>query len=379
MNIYDTWIAYQDCLRHKRGTTSAMEFSLNWMAECADLTESVNARTYHPSTSVCFVVTKPKLREVFAANFRDRVLHHYVSLRLEPLFERVFSDRTFNCRKGKGLLYGIRCLERDIRACSENYTRDCWIMKLDLKGFFMSIDKAILLRKIDDFVVRMYHEEDVEDVRFLCRTFIMHQPQFDCIKQSPQALFDLLPDHKTKFRAPLSKSVELGNIFSQIFANFLLNDFDWFIERNITPYHGRYVDDIYLISQDKGKLLSAVPMIRAELALIGLELNEKKFYLQHYSKGVKFTGAVVKPGRTYTGNRTVGGFVNSVRALNRACSMKDITHAVQSVNSYLGFLRQHDSYAIRRKYLSQIDARLFEYIYIKGHYETVVIKQKYRI
>jgi hypothetical protein len=225
----------------------------------------------------------------------------------------------------------------------------------------------------------MYHEEDVEDVRFLCRTFIMHQPQFDCVKQSLQALFDLLPDHKTKFRAPLNKSVELGNIFSQIFANFLLNDFDWFIERNITPYHGRYVDDIYLISQDKGKLLSAVPMIRAELALIGLELNEKKFYLQHYSKGVKFTGAVVKPGRTYTGNRTVGGFVGAIRVLNRACSMKDITHAVQSVNSYLGFLRQHDSYAIRRKYLSQIDARLFEYIYIKGHYETVVIKQKYRI
>ena len=40
-----------------------------------------------------------------------------------------------------------------------------------------------------------------------------------------------------------------------------------------------------------------MPKIRELLAKLGLRLNEKKFYLQHYSKGVEFTGSIVKPIR----------------------------------------------------------------------------------
>jgi hypothetical protein len=348
------------------------------MAECVSLTESVNRRTYKPSTSICFVVTRPRLREVFAANFRDRVIHHFIALRLEPLFEQVFSDRAFNCRKDKGRLYGIRQLEADMKACSKDYTLDCWIMKIDLKGFFMSIDKKLMARFIDDFILEKYQGEDKEDVRYLCETVILHEPQLDCEKRSPQKLFDQLPDHKTLFRNERGKGIAIGNLFSQIFANFYLNGLDWYME-GITPYHGRYVDDMYLIHPDKQVLLGAMPGIRAELAKVGLQLNEKKFYFQHYSKGVKFTGSVVKPGRTYTGNRTVGGFVDAVGRLNRAKTIYEINECVQSVNSYLGFLRQHNNYAMRRKWLNTIKQRLFEYIYIKGRYDLLVVKRRFRV
>jgi hypothetical protein len=319
------------------------------------------------------------LREVFAADFRDRVIHHYIALRLEPLFEEAFSDRTFNCRKGKGQLCGIRQLEQDVKDCSDGYTRDCWIMKLDLKGFFMSIDKKLMEDIIDRFIVERYtNEDDKEDLRFLCRTVILHEPQLDCEKHSAQELFNALPDHKTLFRNEKGKGIAIGNLFSQIFANFYLNDIDWFVDK-ITPYHGRYVDDIYMVDEDKNKLLESVPKIREELKKLGLKLNEKKFYLQHYSKGVKFTGAVVKPGRTYTANRTVGGFVNAIRRLNQTRSKKELKHAVQSVNSYLGFLRQHNEYGNRVTYLKKIDGRLFKYIYIKGNYEHIVIKKQFRV
>lgn len=76
-----------------------------------------------------------------------------IALRLEPLFEQIFSPRTFNCRKGKGQLYGVNILRQDIKNCSNGYTTDCYIMKLDLQGFFMSINKAMLARLIDRFVV----------------------------------------------------------------------------------------------------------------------------------------------------------------------------------------------------------------------------------
>jgi hypothetical protein len=378
ITIEDMMDAYADCLRRKRGTVSAMEFRLNWMDEVVRLAASVNDRTYRPSTSICFVVTRPRLREVFAANFRDRIIHHDIALRLEPLFERVFSPRTFNCRKGKGQLYGVRRLEADLRECSCGYTRDCWVMKIDLKGFFMSIDKALLARMIDRFVCQCYQGPDLDDLRFLCRTVILHEPQLDCVRQSPPRLFDALPDHKTLFRNQPGRGLAIGNLFSQIFANFFLNGFDWFLH-GITPWRGRYVDDVYLVHPSRLVLLSAVPQIRFVLAQLHLSLNERKFYFQHYSKGIKFTGAVVRVGRTYTSRRTVTAFVLSVRRLARACSIEDINHHVASVNSYLGLLRQHDNYAVRRKWLSTLPARLFQYIYIKGHYESVSIRKKYRL
>ena len=125
--------AYQNCLSGKASSPDAIRFIVNLFENITDLTEAINSRTYEPLPSITFVVSRPVYREVFAANFRDRVIHHYIALRLEPLFEGVFSDRTFNCRKGKGQLYGVRQLAADIKECSHDFTRPCWYVKCDMK------------------------------------------------------------------------------------------------------------------------------------------------------------------------------------------------------------------------------------------------------
>ena len=118
--------AYYDCRRSKRHTASAIVYEMDYETKLIALRDRINNRVYQPGKSICFVVTRPRYREVFAASFEDRIVHHYIALRLEPLFELVFSPRTFNCRKEKGQLYGINILKQDIRDCSENYTRTCW-------------------------------------------------------------------------------------------------------------------------------------------------------------------------------------------------------------------------------------------------------------
>lgn len=128
--------AYLDCRKRKRSTVGATEFELNYVRNLVELTNEVNSRQYRIGKSICFVVRYPRYREVFAGDFRDRIIHHYIALRLEPLFEQVFCDRTYNCRKGKGQLAGVTQLAEDIREESENYTQDACVMKLDLKGFF---------------------------------------------------------------------------------------------------------------------------------------------------------------------------------------------------------------------------------------------------
>lgn len=116
--------AYEDCRKGKASSPDAIRFETYLFENITDLVERINSRTYEPMPSITFVVSRPVYREVFAANFRDRVIHHYIALRLEPLFKGVFSDRTYNCRCGKGQLYGVRQLAADIVEWSWYTTKD---------------------------------------------------------------------------------------------------------------------------------------------------------------------------------------------------------------------------------------------------------------
>lgn len=378
VNTEDMLEAYYNCRKNKRKTASAIVYEMNYESNLITLRDRINTRSYIPGKSICFIVSRPRYREVFAASFEDRIVHHYLALRLEPLFELVFSPRTFNCRKGKGQLYGINMLRQDIIECSNEYTTDCYIMKLDLKSFFMSIDKSLLAKIIDDFIVQRYTGLDIADLRYLCQVVLLHHPEKNCERHSPAKYWDYLPANKSLFTNGLNKGVAIGNLFAQLFANFLLNTVDWYIEDLGIKYHGRYVDDIYCVDADKNKLLKAIPAIRDKLAKLGLSLNEKKFYLQHYKKGVEFTGAVIKPGRVFCCNRTITNFIAVVRRLNQAKTISEIRHCICSINSYLGLMRHDNEYANRCRILNMIDSRLFEYLYIKGHHESVAIKKKYK-
>lgn len=373
--------AYYDCRKRKRKTASAIVHEMDYEGKLIALRDRINARTYRPGKSMCFVVTRPRYREVFAAAFEDRIVHHWIALRLEPLFEQVFSPRTFNCRKGKGQLYGINMLREDVRQCSVNYTQDCYIMKLDLQGFFMSINKKMLADMVDDFVAENYHNEaDKDTLRFLCRTVVLHEPEKNCERHSPASYWDYLPPNKSLFTNGEGLGVAIGNLFSQLFANFLLNVLDWYLIKSLGfQYVGRYVDDFYIVDKDKARLLAAVPYIRTLLQLYGLTLHPHKFYLQHYSKGVQFTGSVVKKDRVYTANHTITNAVMAVRRLNRAETVPEVLHAVDSINSYLGCFRHCKEYNTRRKVLQRMDSRVFKWVYIKGHYDVVAIKKKYKL
>jgi len=371
--------AYFDCRKSKRRTASAIMYEIDYGSKLIALRDRINDRTYRPGKSICFVVTRPRYREVFAASFEDRIVHHWIALRLEPLFEEVFSPRTFNCRKEKGQMYGVTVLHNDIKECSRNYTRDCYIAKLDLQGFFMSINKAMLAGMIDKFILEHYKGDDIEDLRFLCRVVILHSPEKSCERHSPLHYWNYLPANKSLFTNGEGLGVAIGNLFAQHFANFLLNILDWYLLNDLGfTYVGRYVDDFYILDTDKQKILAAVPKIRELLGKYGLTLHPHKFYIQHYTKGVEFTGNVVKKQRVYVCNRTLKNFVMAVRRLNRAETIEEVEHAVSSINSYLGFMRHANEYSKRRKILKMLEPHVFKWVYIRGHFEVVVIKKKHR-
>ncbi len=162
IDLPELFQAYFDCRRNKRSTLNAIAFESNYETNLLKLCDEINDGSYQPGKSIAFIVNKPVKREIFAADFRDRIVHHLIINKLNPLFENHFIYDSYSCRKGKGTHFGIHRVERFIRQCSQNYSKDCYVLKLDIQGFFMHIDKLILFKKLLDFIQQKYHQTDKE-------------------------------------------------------------------------------------------------------------------------------------------------------------------------------------------------------------------------
>ena len=382
VTLEDVFEAYYECRRKKRRAEDSLRFEVGFEDNLVELCDRINAREYRPSTSKAFVVPKPLYREVFAPAFQDRVVDTYIAMRLVPLFEKAMTERTFNCRIGKGSLFGVRMLARDIEECSQGYTKDCYVLKLDIKGFFMSIPKKLLCERVDAFICDRYEGEDKEELRFMSREMVMHRPETDFVRKSPGWMWNYIPPNKSLFTNGDGKGMAIGKLLSQIYANFFLNDFDHWLEDGLSfKWHGRYVDDFYIVSESKEALLAAIPLIKRKLKEdFLLDLHPDKIYLQHYKKGVKFTGAVVKPGRIYISNRTVAGLYSSVFRFNRIedGDIGKVRSGICSLNSYFGLMTHTQSYAIRRKVAHMIAKGKWKYFYIGNRFRKFCLKSKYK-
>ena len=106
---------YLLCRRHKRNTFNALRFEARQELNLLELSAALQDRSYRPSASVCFVTERPKLREIFAADFRDRVVHHVLVHELERYWEPVFIHDSYACRKDKGIHKAVDRLTQFIR------------------------------------------------------------------------------------------------------------------------------------------------------------------------------------------------------------------------------------------------------------------------
>lgn len=385
ISLEEVFEAYFACRRKKRGTYNALAFEADYERKCIDLWRDINGGTYHPSRSVTFIVFKPVQREVFAADFRDRVVHHLIARKIEPLLEAQFIDDSYSTRREKGTLYGIRRLEGFVRECSANYTKDCYVMKLDIRSFFMNISKELLYERMECFLRERYRKNDLPMLLYLLRETIFNRPEKNCIRRSPANHWRGLPRGKSLFHTDGRHGLPIGNLTSQMAGNFFLDTLDHLVtEEWGVPLYGRYVDDMVLVHTDKKHLLEKREYIRKWLAANGLVLHPRKMYLQHYSKGILYIGGMVKPGRTYISNRTVGYFHDTLARYKQLAQQQEYVEKhgekfVSSVNSYLGQMKHFATYNIRKRLLlgGGIAPEWWKAIYVAGHLEKVVLKKRY--
>jgi RNA-directed DNA polymerase len=376
--------AYFSCRNNKRNTINALDFELDYENNLIQLWNELNDGSYQPGKSIAFIVHKPVQREIFAADFRDRVVHHLIINKLNPLFEKEFIQDSYACRVGKGTHHGISRANKFIRQCSKNYTKDCHVLKLDIEGFFMHINKEILFSRLEKFIETKYQQPDKELVLEICYKIINNSPIENCIIKGSSKNWNGLPTNKSLFHSPQNSGLPIGNLTSQIFANFYMSAFDHFMKKELgIRFYGRYVDDFIIIHPDKEYLKSLIPAISNYLNdELKLTLHPKKIYLQHYTKGVKFLGTVIKPNRIYIANRTKGNFYNAIQQQNKIIETRkptkdDLNAFLSSMNSYLGIMIHYKTYHLRKRMIfKHLNGYWLNHVYLSGGIAKFVLKNK---
>ena len=324
----DLVAAWLDCRRTKRNTVACRAFEVQLEANLGALFEALTAGTYRPGRSICFVVTRPKNREVWAAGFADRVVHHLLYRKIGPRFEAAFIADSCACIKRRGTHYAARRLEAKVRSATQHWTRPVWYLKCDLANFFPSIDKRILGRRLDARIPEPFWRE-------LARTILFHDPRADVETRGDARRLALIAPAKSLFHQPAYQGLPIGNLSSQFGANVYLDALDQFVKHVLGVRHYiRYVDDFVLLAESPQLLNAWRARIEGFLAdELAMRLNPKKTVLQPVARGIDFVGHVLKPHRRTLRRRTFNDGLNRLAAT-------PADRLPQAANSYLGLARQ---------------------------------------
>jgi hypothetical protein len=367
LTIEDVFDAYFDCRRTKRNSINQLRFEENLETNLVALYQDLKSGDYKIGRSIAFVVTHPKIREIWAADFRDRVVHHVIYNAIADRFHRRFIRDSYACIPGRGTHDGLRRISGFARSITQNHTRKAWVMKVDVANFFNSIDRHILLSLVERHV-------DEPWLRDLIRQVTLHDPRPEAFYKSRKKLFETVPPHKSLILAKDGIGLPIGNLTSQFFANVYMNEADQFAKHCLKAgYYGRYVDDMIFLHDDPVVLNTwALQIDRFLKEKLSLHLHPNKTHINLVQNGFDFIGFVVKPGRIYLRQSSLSRCRQKIRAWERAGSpvdAPDLQALADTVTSYLAMLRQVDGYKARRSLCYRIGSL---FIHADGDYTKMI-------
>lgn len=288
--------AYTLCLKNKKRKIGTFNFVNDSICKnLITLLDELNNRTYVPRQSNCYVITDPALREIYAAQFTDRIVQHFYMKEIEDILDKELVDGCCSCRKERGNDYALKLLEKYLVETSNNGNKDCFFLKIDLSGYFMSIDRKMISNKFLNLIKEKYNGKHEELLLYLTPIIFENNPALNCIYKCDEDLRKIVPERR-KMNPQSDYGMAIGNLTAQAGSNLNLNDFDNFVEKELKlTNYVRYVDDIVIVSDDKKELINKLPIIIKKLKETNQTLNKKKTKIETAYHGVPFLGKVSYP------------------------------------------------------------------------------------
>lgn len=346
--------AYFDCRINKRNSYNALNFEYNLEKNLYQLYLDLISGNYKISQSVVFVVDQPKIREIWAASFRDRVVHHIIYNRVFKVFYLSFIRDSFACMPGRGVLDGSLRLESGMRSISHNFQKKAYYLKADIRNFFVSIDKHILFEILKSKIQKSPHFAKSQDwLLLLIYQVVMHDPRIGCIMKSKPEAFNRVPKYKSLWHNSNSKGLPIGNLTSQFFANVYLNEVDQFVKHQLKEkYYYRYVDDFVILNESPEKLnYDFYEISKFVKEKLSIELHPFKKRIAPINLGIDFIGYNHKPFYKQVRERTAKKMISQTHQWLKNPKgyyyghLQDLRN---SMNSYFGIVRHAKTYNLRK-------------------------------
>ena len=300
--------AWREFIVGKKLKPDVQQFSLNLIDNILQLHDVLANHTYHHGGYKSFYITDPKLRHIHKASVRDRLVCHAIYRQLYPFFAKTFIADSHSCQLGKGTHKAVARFKHFSRQVSKNNTVSCWVLKCDIKKFFESIDHAVILRILDEYIT---DKEVIKLLTTIIKSFSVHP----------------------------AKGLPLGNLTSQLFVNVYMNELDQFIKHNIKEkYYIRYADDFVVLSNDRNSLLKVLCCIQEFLRdELKVALHPDKVFIKTIASGVDFLGWVSFPYYSVLRTKTKRRMM---------CRIKKVPQP-QRLAAYVGLLRYGDTFKVK--------------------------------
>ena len=321
--------AVGECRKGVLWKDSVAGFSLNRIMNCHRLMEDLETGRYHLSQYTCFQVHEPKDRDIVATNIRDRVVQRALcDTYLYAAITRNFIDDNMACQIGKGTTACRKRMKAYAREAIRRYGQDCYVMKVDIKGYFAStkheIAKAAVAKRVDNLWARRY--------------------VFNLI----DSFHGITGDHC---------GIGLGSQISQLIELAVLDDIDHMAKKT-TDLYIRYMDDMVAFGT-KNKMVKLKNLIIEELGKLGLHVSAKKTFVAKYHS-LQFLGFCYQVNGNHIEMKPIKGKeYQERRKLRRQLDIMPIEKVDKAFVSYKanakqgtdfnGIRRMNKYYAIERR------------------------------
>jgi len=306
-------------------------FAYDLESQLVRLQRELRSGVYRPSGYRSFMIFDPKPRRIYAAAFRDRVVHHSLCAAIEPIFDGMMIYDSYACRKGKGTHAALARLDNFWRSCESKGV--AYVLRLDISKYFFSIDHQVL----GELVCRRLREKPVRDLVWV-----------------------ILGSLSTG--DGVGMGIPIGNLTSQLFANVYLDQLDHFAKEILRiPHYIRYMDDIAIFANDKFMLwewLAEVGRFIGEC--LHLDLNPGSTWIRPAREGIPWLGfRVLAPGRRRLSRRMVTRAARRLRELARAFCVGKIglDEVQQRLQSWIAHANYGDTWRLRTSLFKQLDWR----------------------
>lgn len=331
IGLDNLYIAAMKAQKGKRFRENILQFNHNLLSELLTLQRELLEKSYQPGEYTTFQIRDPKPRLISAAPYRDRVVHHALCNVIMPLLERSLINDTYANRLGYG---SHRALSRFIHLTRTNQ----YILQCDIRKYFPSIDHEILKQQLRR--------------KLKCtHTLWLIDLIIDCSNDQVPVI-EYFPGDTLLTPIQRRRGLPIGNLTSQFFANYYLNDFDHFVQEQVKfGKYLRYVDDFCLFGNDRQKLKKARVEVENFLDTLRLKIHPIKSQLLETQYGANFVGFRVLPNQVRVRNCNLRRSRKRLRELQieYAKGILPLAELIQRIQSWEAHLKHGDTYRLRRK------------------------------